>query len=105
MDAPCLPVGLTAGLAQQGVGEEEDGWFFFPFFILKLKSPKKRKCCPCNFGRDFQLLFSLSEWQISPSVLEGARGRTEALNRPGTKKDPRERKMRRKSQRDKGSQE
>lgn len=78
---------------------------FFSFFILKLKSPKKKKCCPCNFGRDFQLLFSLSEWQISSSILEGASGRTEARNRPGTEKDPRKRKMRRESQRDKGNQE
>lgn len=39
--------------AQQGWGvggEKRLDFFFFPF---KIKTPKKRKCCPCNFGRDF----------------------------------------------------
>lgn len=53
---------LTAQKAvkvQQGEGEEAA--LFFPF---KIKTPLKEKMLSCNFGTDFQLLFSLSEWQI-----------------------------------------
>lgn len=72
-----------AGNAQQ----EEGGEAAIFFFLLKLKPPKKRKCCPCNLGRDLQLLFSLSEWQISSSILEGERKSNgpETWDTPGTR--------------------
>lgn len=48
------------------------------FFFFKLKPTKKGKCCPCNFGRDFQLPLSLSERQNSSSMLGGQRRRAMA---------------------------
>lgn len=47
-----------------GEGEEAGVFFFF-----KLKPSKKGEMLSCNFGRDFQLFLSLSEWQNSSSIL------------------------------------
>lgn len=71
--------GPESSLSTAGGGEK--GRTFF-FSLSKLKPPKKGKCCPCNFGRDFRLLFSLSEWQISSSILEEERGKAMAW-KPG----------------------
>lgn len=70
--------------AQHGEGEEAAIFFFF---LLKLKLPEKRKCCPYNFGRDFQLLFPLSEGQISSPPWEEERGRAVA-QKPGMCQGP-----------------
>lgn len=54
---------LAAQKAKAQRREGEEAVIFF-FSLLKLKLPEKRKCCPCNFGRDFQLLFPLSEGHL-----------------------------------------
>lgn len=104
LDAPSLPWGSQQCEHSRGWGRRRRLKKFF-FLILKLKSPKKKNCCPCNFSRDFWLLFSLSEWQISSSVLEAERRKNRGVQYTRLHRKMEEEKMRMNAQRDKVSWE
>lgn len=104
LDAPSLPLRLTAGKHSRGWGKRRLDFLFF--FILKLKSPKKREnAVLVTLAGTFSFCSLSQSGKFHLLVWREPEEEQKLASIPGTKKDPQKRKMRKNNQREEGSQE